>query len=310
MKNQIKDHPQDQNIAQDIEALQQVEPKHKLSFRSLSGIFLGVFLLLTIVVVVFYSRKPQELRKQAAESGVKIWIAPANKTVGVGEEFNLGIKINSGTKKVSAAQISLDYTRSALEVLGFTVADPETLPVALVPVAITNNKVTMTLGAQPANPPSGAAISVGTLKLKAKTVGVTEIKFTAAPSANIVTVLNNNTNALGTKTNGKITVQAISGTPTRTPTPTITLTPTEGATPTPTPTLKGDITDEFGGGPDGFVDLYDYNKVLTFYINHYGETGAPGFTPEDIVGDSLDSPPNGVVDLFDLTYIIRNYTQH
>lgn len=63
--------------------------------------------------------------------------------------------------------------------------------------------------------------------------------------------------------------------PTLTPIPSSTPIP-PSPTPTPTP-IPGDITGK-DGVPDGKVDIYDYNKL----ISDFGKTGSAGFTPSDI----------------------------
>lgn len=323
----ISDQPQTQQIPP--------VPRVKLKYLSFFGILLSIFLLLTIAVAVYFAGKPQELRKKATGTGVSMVLAPATIAVVPGKTFPLQIVINSGTYKVSGAQISLNYTPSAIEVTKF--AAGSALPVVLVPPVINNGTVTMTVGAQPANPPTAPSGSfiVGTLTVQAKTVGATALNFTSTLNANIVTVLFVTTNALETTTGSQITIQqptptpGPTNTPTPTPTPThaptptatpipgttVTPTPTPTPTKTPTPTplpsgtpgpsptpqpLRGDITGE-EGVPDGVVDLFDYSAI----VEHYGETGAPGFRPEDITGE--EGVPDGVVDLFDLSVVIEHY---
>ncbi|MCX6793770.1 MAG: cohesin domain-containing protein [Candidatus Gottesmanbacteria bacterium] len=304
----IADLPQTQNIP----PVPRVKLKHMSSFRSLFGILLSVFLLLSIAVVVYFAWKPQELRKTATGNGVSMALAPASKTVTVEDTFSLGITIStSGTQQVSAAQISLDYDPSAIEVTGFAIGSA--LTVELVPKAINNGRITMTLGAEAANPPTAPSASfiMGTLTAKARKAGTTSLNFTSASDANIVTVLFNTTNALETMNGSTITILESINTPipTATPVPGTTVTPTPtptpllSGTPGPSPTpqlLRGDITGE-EGVPDGVVDLFDYSAI----VEHYGQTGTPGFRPEDITGE--EGVPDGVVDLFDLSLIIEHY---
>lgn len=63
--------------------------------------------------------------------------------------------------------------------------------------------------------------------------------------------------------------------------------------PPPTP-LPGDIYPV--GHPDGKVNIYDYNLLVT----DFGKTGANGFSPADI-------DVNGKVDIFDYNILVGNF---
>ena len=65
----------------------------------------------------------------------------------------------------------------------------------------------------------------------------------------------------------------------------------------------------FGGWPedfngDGIVDIFDLSSVAI----HYGETGSPGWIPQDLSGPSNE--PDGIIDIWDLTRVCLKYGQY
>ncbi len=74
------------------------------------------------------------------------------------------------------------------------------------------------------------------------------------------------------------------------------LTATPISNPSPTQTfLPGDVTGQ-NGSPDGKVDIYDYNLL----ISDFGKSGSPGFAVSDINKD-------GQVNIYDYNIVISNY---
>lgn len=85
-------------------------------------------------------------------------------------------------------------------------------------------------------------------------------------------------------------------TPSPTPSPSPSTSPSPSPTPTttPEPSIPGDIAPL--NAPDGIVDIFDYSLLL----EHFGETGEPGFHPADIVR-------NGEVDIFDYHALLEHF---
>ncbi len=86
--------------------------------------------------------------------------------------------------------------------------------------------------------------------------------------------------------------------PTSTPRPTVTSVPRVTNTPYPTqkPALQGDIAGSRGATPDGKVDSYDVNAL----VSSFGKTGVAGFIPADINKD-------GKVNIFDYSIVVGNF---
>ncbi|MCX6791766.1 MAG: cohesin domain-containing protein [Candidatus Gottesmanbacteria bacterium] len=306
----------EEQIVSESPQAQQIPPtsRFKLKHISLFGVLLSIFLLLTIAVVVYFAGKPQELRKKAAGNGVSMTLLPATKAVTVGDTFSLGITIStSGNQQVSGVQISLDYDSSAIEVTNFIAGSALTVP--LVPKAINNETVTVTLGAQPANPPTAPSGSfiVGTLTAKARKAGTTALNFTSTPNTNIVTVLFITTNALTTTTGSTITIQAPTPTPkptsTPTPKPTNTPTPKPGTTSTPKPRPTNIPTQKPTSTPTQKPTATPTPKPTSTPTPLPSGTPGPSPTPQPLLGDITgeEGIPDGVVDLFDLSLIIEHY---
>ncbi len=85
---------------------------------------------------------------------------------------------------------------------------------------------------------------------------------------------------------------------TATPKPSPTYVPKSTNTPYPTqkPALQGDIASSRGATPDGHVDSYDVN----FLVSNFGKTGSVGFSPADINRD-------GKVNIFDYSIVVENF---
>jgi hypothetical protein len=225
------------------------KPQKKVSMKLLLTIFFGLIVPVSLAIILSVANRPQDIRNKAVDANVTLSLMPATKTVSVGEDFSLGVILDSDTATASAAQLAISYDPNTLTVTGFTVGT--TLPVELIKMASTSGTITVTLGAYPTSPPTGSSI-IGTIRLKAKSIATSSLNFTGAT---IVTVLGTDWNALDTTTGSQIIIQGIptiiptytvTPTPSRTPTPTLTptLTPTVTPTPsrTPTPTLTPTLT--------------------------------------------------------------------
>jgi hypothetical protein len=262
--------------------------------NAILGLILLVVLFAGIAITMLSLQTQKDTRSRATLTGPTLALSPATKTATIGETFSLGITMNTNADTVSAAELHLSYDPTAIQILSFTPG--AILPVVLVPETHTNGVISVILGVQPASPFKGADI-MGTWTIKILAAKQSSIAFT---SATRVAALGKDTDALVSATGTTIIGTLVSTpTPTKTPTPTPLPSGTPGPSPTPTP-LLGDITGE-EGVPDGVVDLFDYSAI----VEHYGETGAPGFRPEDITGE--EGVPDGVVDLFDLSVVIENY---
>ena len=304
-----------------------------------------LLLIASIVIGILSIQKPQDTRSRATVTGTTLALSPATKTAVVGNSFTAGITLNTGGDSVSAAELHLTYDPTAVEVSDFTVGTilPTVLKAATInngSIAVILASKLVPTPTQHPEPFNGSGI-LGSFKVKFIANKPSTIKFALTTK---IAAIGKNTNALVSSTGTTISVGTTNtptstpihtgtptitptrtgtptptlvhtatptitpphtGTPTATPNPTHTPTPTLSLSGTPNPTitpepLQGDITGE-AGVPDGVVDLFDYNAI----VQHYGETGTPGFRPEDITGEA--SIPDGVIDLFDLNVVIQHY---
>ncbi len=144
-------------------------------------------------------------RLKASNNGPVLALAPATKTLRVGETFSEGIILNTNADTVSAVELHLSYDPNAIQILNFI---PETpLPVVLVPETHSNGVLSVSLGVQPDKPFKGAGI-IGTLNLKILASKQSSLNFT---SKTAVAVVGKTTNALvsktGTTIRGAVTAQ-------------------------------------------------------------------------------------------------------
>lgn len=215
------------------------------------GTMVLVLLIAGLVVGMILVKQQQDLRKSAAPA-TTLSILPPTKTANVGEEISLIVQMNTGTNTATGAELHITYDTQKLTLKDFTPL-AEMLPVVFVSPLINNTTGTssITLSAQPANPPQGQG-GLATLKFIAKAPGTATVNF--APQT-LVTGIGEGTNVLASQNSATITVFSpvsnITPAPTSTvtsPTPSIaapsTVTPTSGqiggtgATSTPTPTIK------------------------------------------------------------------------
>lgn len=201
-----------------------------------------VLLLVGLGVGLFLVGQQQDLRKKAAPA-TTFSILPSVKTVNVGDDVTLTIQMNTSTNTVTGAELHLTYDPSKLTLKDFTPLS-ELLPVVFVSPQIDNTKGTasMSLSAQPANPPQGQG-GLATLKFSAKSAGTATIAFTPQTLA---TGIGEGTNVLASQNSATLTIiePGVNATPTQsaavaaqaaTPTP---LPKGIGGVTTPTPTIK------------------------------------------------------------------------
>lgn len=219
-----------------VPSSERVQP---IQIRPSSGkpnVFLLIFVLILLMGGLFgamlLSGKGTELRSRATNTGPKLSIIPANKSLPVGQQFTFTLSLNTQADTVSAVQLELSFDQTAVDNVTFT--NGSILPVVLKAATVANGKVRVALGVNPASPYKGTGV-LGTLRVRGKSAKQSTIAFT---NNTAVASLGKATNALASKIGSTVTVTA-SGSPTNTPTqpPGPTNTPTPGPSPTPTPTL-------------------------------------------------------------------------
>ncbi len=117
-----------------------------LSARSQQLVSFSLVILLLLAIGIFYlfSFKNQDIRSRASITGPTLSLIPASKTIRAGEEFSLGVILNTNTASVSATEIDLSFDPSVLQIIGFTPSTP--LPVVLAAERTGDGTATVTLG--------------------------------------------------------------------------------------------------------------------------------------------------------------------
>lgn len=134
-------------------------------FLILIGLGAGLYLM----------RQQQDLREKAAPA-TTISVKKPAKTILVGESFDATIEVDTATNTLSGAVLEINFDKEKLTLASFS---PSTLlPVELAKAQINNSagSATISLGAQPSNPPQGKG-TIATLKFEAKAAGNAAITF-------------------------------------------------------------------------------------------------------------------------------------
>ncbi len=134
-------------------------------FLILAGLGAGLYLM----------RQQQDLREKAAPA-TTISIKKPAKTILVGESFDVTVEVDTSTNVLSGTELEINFDKEKLTLASFS---PSTLlPVELAKAQINNTagSATISLGAQPANPPQGKG-TIATLKFEAKAAGNAAITF-------------------------------------------------------------------------------------------------------------------------------------
>lgn len=204
-----------------------------MNSKQVISLSIGLFLLLSIPVIIFFVSKRQELRKKAAPA-TSLEVKPASETIVVGEEFTKTIRIDTGENTVSAAVVEVLFDKTKLNATKIEAGD--FITEILQAGTITEDKASITLGSGPGRQKKG----LGTLaKITFQALEEGEnIRMTLGPSTKVAGI-DESTDVLTTRgVFGTVTITADTlGEPTATPTP-------PGATPTPTPTpiQEGEVT--------------------------------------------------------------------
>lgn len=211
------------------------------------GIVSLIILLIGVAVSVFLIRQQQDLREKASPAS-SVSITPATKSVMIDEPVDLAVEIDTTTNKVSAAVLEINYDPNKLKLTAF-------VPGAFLPNVFEEAKIdesagkaTVTLGAQPSNPPQGKGV-LATLKFIAKEAGTANITFGASTKATGSTSGQKDTgDILIGRTPSRLTILAKNSDVVASPTPT----PTTGTGTTPTPAASPKVSPSaspVGGSP-------------------------------------------------------------
>lgn len=178
-------------------------------FKEIFISFLTLFLFVSMLATFYLSEHPQDIRKQAAGTGVTLSMTPFTINVVPGSNFDIAATINTGDDSVSAASLEINYDNTRLELKDISTTSASFLPVVLSPAQISTGSVKMTLGSNLAEPKKGTGI-LTTLTFKALVESTTIISF---GSNTAVTAVGKTANALTSSTEGNVIIANPTPTP-------------------------------------------------------------------------------------------------
>lgn len=216
-----------------------------------------VLLFVTVPVVVFFVKKQQDIRSQAAPA-TTLYFTPSTITKQQGDTFSLNVMMDSGTNNITMADFSINSDSEKVKITGIT--QGTFLSQVVVAGRTTDSKATMVLKAPDAQPAKGVGVLASvTFEVVADT-GTSQITLTGSKAV----AIDETVNVITGTTPATVTIgSAATPTPTATPTVPPTATPTEEDqnTQTPTPTDSDESTptptQEASGGTT------DINLALT-----------------------------------------------
>lgn len=197
-------------------------------------IVVSLILLLAIPASVFLTMRTQELRKRAAPA-TTLTLTPTTITKGVGEEFTLEARMNTGDNQIVAVELNLTFDPTKLQ--ADWIHNGTMFPNILSSGTVGNGTVSIALGATNTTTPITGTGTVATIKFKtlAATTAPVAVRFAADT---FVGALNEgSTNALTSSVPATITITGSGAGVTPTTTITAATTPSVTLTPTLTPTL-------------------------------------------------------------------------
>lgn len=203
------------------------------------GLSLGAFLI----------PERQTVREKAAFGGVNLRLDPAAAAKNVNEEFNVAIRIEAGSYKISGIDLKLNYDKNQLTVIKFNINAEKFNTDLLTDLGSTTGRVRLVVLNTGQDLATGT-FRLGSIKMKAKRLsGQTPFRITIdkaatlivgkGPAEDVALLVDQTTDGSYTIVEGEIPSPTPTATPTG-PTPTPTLTPT--LAPTPTPTLTPTLT--------------------------------------------------------------------
>jgi len=195
-----------------------------------------------------------------------VWISPPTQTVSLGQTFSVFINVTPFSE-IKAVQCDLLFSPALLTVDG--ISDGGMFPVF--GNATVNNSVGKITGIFGTFTDGGSTSSQGTLAVITFTTNSIHVGMTSLQLVNVVAIDVNDTEMTSFTQDGTIIV-----------------------------------TGEPSGNPwdlngDGVVDMSDVRMVIA----HWGESGAPGWIPEDLSG--MEGVPDGKINIFDIVAVTNHW---
>ncbi len=192
---------------------------------------IAILAVITVGVVAWYflpRGKKVDINYIGNASGVvDLSLSPATLELTPNQEATIAINMSSGSSKITATTIELIYDSSKIGTPVVTLGD--FLPIKLVSVTTTNDKITFTVGAELDSGGSEGSGILATIKITPTIEGTSSISFANSSEAYVVGLT---TNAIKSATGTAISVT----TPMASVTPSAD--PTTGTSPSPSPSLS------------------------------------------------------------------------
>jgi hypothetical protein len=216
---------------------------------------LTVMLLFAVGIGVYLSQKPTQLTPQANLTTAEISIKPSSQTVGLNQQFQSDVFIDTRGLTVTVAQVKITFDPAKLELVAVTPG-----PFLPTPVASPVNTANSTSFVLFSNPGKQGAGNIATLTFKAiaETSG-TPIKVEFDPNTTqAAAVESGSTNVASGYLSSEITISA-TGSPSPSDSVSPSTSPNASASPNNrvTPGAKGD------GNSDGFIDAQDLSILFS-----------------------------------------------
>lgn len=251
-----------------------------LGMKRIVLIIVSLVMILAIPITVFVAMRSQEVRKKAAPA-TTLTLTPTTLTKGVGEEFTLEARMDTGSNQIVAVDLDLSFDPTKLEAQW--IHNGTMFPNILSSGVVGSGTVSIALGATTTTTPITGTGTVATIKFKAlaATTSPVAVRFT---TETFVGALNEgSTNALTSSIPATITIGGSSSsdtTPTPTPTTAVnsSITPTATPTGSVTPTLTITPTDSDASPSAVTIDSPLKNESVSTVLPTIEGTAPPGST--------------------------------
>jgi hypothetical protein len=196
-------------------------------------IFVGIILLVSVPILVFFVGQRQELRNKAAPA-TTLSIQPNTSSIAVGETVIWKILINTAENKVATVKVSLIFDQTKFEAQSIT--NGILAPKILTQGTVGAGTATITVAAESTTKPIIGQGEIAILRLKALSGSSTPVAVQFAPDTFVAGIGETTVNVLTSSQPGSVTITgssdlAAAPTTSANPTPIV-------SSPTPNPTIK------------------------------------------------------------------------
>ena len=272
-----------------------------LSNKLLLAVIGIVILVVAIPASLYLVRQQQTLRSKAAVGDFPgLVLSPLSATKAVNDTFDVNLLVNGGSEDVSSVDIQLTFNKDVLEIQQFTPSS-SFAPIISNPYDNSSGQVHI-ISVNPTNTPNTGQTTVGTIRFRAKALGVSPVNFgqsniTVASQNQLIDVpFANNSNGLYTVSTGPSATPFPTQVPSSTPAPSSTPPPS----PTPTPTRVACTNLSIDGSQTVSIPPSGASKNISVGFTPIDATvsfSAPGLNPREVRFGSGPADRNWVVDI-------------